>query len=33
MAIFQGPIKGTKKLKNYINGEWVDSDTKEFGDV
>ena len=22
-----------KALKNYINGEWVDSETKEFGDV
>src|SRR4030042_4914682 len=22
-----------KKVKNYINGEWVDSETKEFGDV
>ncbi len=22
-----------KRVKNYINGEWVDSETKEFGDV
>ena len=22
-----------KQIKNYINGEWVDSRTKEFGDV
>jgi malonate-semialdehyde dehydrogenase (acetylating)/methylmalonate-semialdehyde dehydrogenase len=23
----------TRRVKNYINGEWVDSETKEFGDV
>ena len=22
-----------KVVKNYINGEWVDSETKEYGDV
>ena len=22
-----------KRVKNYINGEWVDSGTKEYGDV
>ena len=22
-----------KAVKNYINGEWTDSDTKEYGDV
>ena len=22
-----------KQVKNYINGEWADSDTKEYGDV
>jgi hypothetical protein len=22
-----------KKVKNYINGEWVESKTKEYGDV
>jgi malonate-semialdehyde dehydrogenase (acetylating)/methylmalonate-semialdehyde dehydrogenase len=22
-----------KRVKNYINGEWVESETKEFGDV
>ncbi len=22
-----------KKVKNYINGEWVDSKTKEYGDI
>jgi len=25
MAILEEPIKGTKAIKNYINGEWVDS--------
>ncbi len=25
MAILEEPIKEVKKLKNYINGEWVES--------
>ena len=25
MAILDEPIKGIKEVKNYINGEWVDS--------
>ena len=22
-----------KRVKNYINGEWIDSKTKEYGDI
>ena len=22
-----------KRVKNYINGKWVESDTKEYGEV
>ncbi|MFH1032348.1 MAG: aldehyde dehydrogenase family protein, partial [Chloroflexota bacterium] len=25
MALLEEPIKGTKLIKNYINGEWVES--------
>src|SRR4030042_1688656 len=25
MALLEEPIKGIKEVKNYINGEWVDS--------
>ncbi len=25
MAVLEEPIKGVKEVKNYINGEWVDS--------
>ena len=25
MAILEEPVKGVKEVKNYINGEWVDS--------
>ena len=28
MAILEEPIKGIKEVKNYINGEWVDSKGK-----
>jgi len=28
MALLQEPIKGVKEIKNYINGEWVDSKGK-----
>src|SRR5512136_2098747 len=28
MAILEEPIKGVKEVKNYINGEWVDSKGK-----
>ena len=28
MAILDEPVKGTKVVKNYINGEWVDSKGK-----
>jgi malonate-semialdehyde dehydrogenase (acetylating) / methylmalonate-semialdehyde dehydrogenase len=32
MAILEEPVKGIKKVKNYINGEWVDS-KGEYVDV
>src|SRR3972149_1581976 len=28
MAILEEPIKGVKEVKNYINGEWVESKGK-----
>jgi acyl-CoA reductase-like NAD-dependent aldehyde dehydrogenase len=28
MAILEEPIKGIKEVRNYINGEWVDSKGK-----
>ena len=28
MAMLEEPIKGVKEVKNYINGEWVDSKGK-----
>ena len=33
MAILGKPMKEVLQLKNYINGEWVDSKTKEYGEV
>jgi malonate-semialdehyde dehydrogenase (acetylating)/methylmalonate-semialdehyde dehydrogenase len=33
MAILQEPIKKVLRLKNYINGEWVESKAKERWDV
>src|SRR4030066_2141239 len=28
MAILEEPVKGVKEVKNYVNGEWVDSKGK-----
>src|SRR4030067_3357423 len=28
MAMLEEPVKGVKEVKNYINGEWVDSKGK-----
>jgi malonate-semialdehyde dehydrogenase (acetylating) / methylmalonate-semialdehyde dehydrogenase len=25
MAILEGPVKGVPKIKNYVDGEWVES--------
>lgn len=33
MAILEEPIKEVEKLKNYINGEWVESKSDEVWDV
>ena len=33
MAILDEPIKQTLKLKNYINGEWVDSESKDIVNI
>lgn len=33
MALLEEPIKEVLELKNYINGEWVDSKSKEWWDV
>ncbi len=33
MAILEEPIKGIEELKNYINGEWVESKSNEWWDV
>ena len=33
MAILEGPIKEVLELKNYINGEWVESKSKQILDV
>ena len=33
MALLEEPIKEVMKLKNYINGEWVESESKIFRDV
>ena len=33
MAILEEPIKEVLELKNYINGEWVESKSKERWDV
>jgi len=33
MAILEEPIKELLKLKNYINGEWVESETAQILDV
>ena len=33
MAILEEPIKEVLELKNYINGEWVESKSKEAWDV
>ncbi len=33
MAILEEPIKEVLKLKNYINGEWVESKAKQVQDV
>jgi hypothetical protein len=29
MAILEGPIKGIKEVRNYIDEEWVDSERVE----
>jgi len=33
MAILEEPIKEVLKLKNYINGEWVESESDQLSDV
>ena len=33
MAILEEPIKEVLQLRNYINGEWVESKSKEVWDV
>jgi malonate-semialdehyde dehydrogenase (acetylating)/methylmalonate-semialdehyde dehydrogenase len=33
MVILEEPIKEVLELKNYINGEWVESKSKERWDV
>src|SRR4030043_880935 len=33
MAILEEPIKEAMELKNYINGEWVESKSKQILDV
>lgn len=33
MAILEEPIQGIKELKNYINGEWIESKSKQAWDV
>jgi malonate-semialdehyde dehydrogenase (acetylating)/methylmalonate-semialdehyde dehydrogenase len=31
--ILEEPIKGVEKLKNYINGEWVESRSEQILDI
>ncbi len=33
MAILEDPIKEVLELENYINGEWVKSDSDQLSDV
>lgn len=33
MVILEEPIKGVKKVKNYIDGDWVESTVDEYRDV
>jgi len=33
MAILEEPIKGILKLKNYINGEWIESESDQILDI
>ncbi|MFC2035438.1 CoA-acylating methylmalonate-semialdehyde dehydrogenase [Chloroflexota bacterium] len=33
MAILDEPVKGVTKIRNYINGEWVDSESSQISDV
>ena len=33
MAILEEPIKEVEKLKNYVNGEWVESKSDEILDI
>jgi len=33
MALLEEPIKEILKLKNYINGEWVESESDQVLDI
>ncbi|MBI4267018.1 MAG: CoA-acylating methylmalonate-semialdehyde dehydrogenase [Chloroflexi bacterium] len=33
MALLEEPVKSVVKVQNYVNGEWVDSASKEVNDV
>ncbi|MCK4703810.1 aldehyde dehydrogenase family protein, partial [Candidatus Bathyarchaeota archaeon] len=33
MVVLEEPIKGVIELKNYIDGEWVESEASETRDV
>jgi len=33
VTLLEEPIKEVMRLRNYINGEWVEAEAKEFGDV
>jgi malonate-semialdehyde dehydrogenase (acetylating) / methylmalonate-semialdehyde dehydrogenase len=33
MGLLEEPIKKVKKIQNYINGEWVDSESTQISDV
>jgi malonate-semialdehyde dehydrogenase (acetylating)/methylmalonate-semialdehyde dehydrogenase len=33
MSLLEEPIKGVMRLRNYINGEWVESESSVFRDV
>ena len=32
-AVINGAATGTRTVQNYVGGRWIDSDTKQFGDI
>ena len=33
MVILEEPIKGVNKIKNYVDGDWVESTSEEYRDI